>query len=163
MTRTVIGAGISMALLALTTACSGSSSASLSPAAPSTSALSARTFSSGATVATLDHGRSRDQADEHEGRGHGREAQIEGTIASIDAAHTSFVVGTMTVNVLATTVIRRGDTTLAFADLATGDRVHVKGAANGAAIDARQIKLQREEADDEDAAEAPDDGAADRD
>jgi len=150
MTRIVIGSGISVALLA-TTACSGTSpaspSASLSVAPPSTTAFHAQTFSKGATLSTLDHGhngRSTSESHDDHDRGNGREAQLEGVIASIDAAHTSFVVNGTTVNVLTTTVLRHGRTTLAFADLKVGDRVHVKGAANGKAVEAREVKLQNE-------------------
>jgi len=115
----------------------------LSPAAPSSSGLAARTFSTDALTA-LDHGRSGDE-DKHRGR----EAELEGAIVSIDAAAKTFVVRTTTVNVLETTIIRHGRTTLAFADLKAGDQVHVKGAANGAAIDAREIKVQHEDRDDD--------------
>ena len=153
MTRIVIGSAISLALVA-TAACSGTSSTSTSPAAPST-AFSAQSFSSGTTLSTLDHGHdggssgpgsttgpSTSGGSHGDDHGSGREAELEGAIVSIDAAHTSFVVRTTTVHVLTATVIRHGHTTLTFADLKAGDRVHVKGSANGAAIDAREVNVQ---------------------
>ena len=168
MTRFVIGPAISAALLAIT-ACSGTSptgpaspSASLSTASPATAAFSAQTFSSGVTSSTLDHGHGGNSGpgsdnnghDEHGDRGNGREEQLEGAIASIDAAHKSFVVRGTTVNVLPATIIRHGDTVLAFADLVVGARVHVKGAADGTAVAAREIKVQREDGEDADRGEA---------
>jgi len=167
MTRIVIGSAISLALVA-TTACSGSSSSSMSPAAPST-AFSAQTFSNGPALTTLDHdhggnsnsgpgnsntGPGNSNNGHNEDHGDRREAQLEGAIVSIDAAHTSFVVRTTTVNVLAATTIRHGHTMLAFADLKVGDQVHVKGATNGAAIDAREVNVQNEGLDDTDRGEA---------
>jgi hypothetical protein len=54
------------------------------------------------------------------------------------------VVRTTTVDVLAATAIRHGHTTLTFADLKVGDQVHVKGATNGTAIDAREVTVQND-------------------
>jgi hypothetical protein len=160
MTRIVIGSAISLALVA-TAACSGTSSTSASPAAPST-AFSAQTLSTGAALTTLDHdrggGNTTGPANDNNGRnddhGNGREAQLEGAIVSIDAAHKSFVVRSTTVNVLTATVIRHGHTMLTFADLKAGDQVHVKGATNGTAIDAREIKVQNEGGDANEGGEA---------
>ena len=163
MTRIVIGSALSLALVA-TAACSGSSSNTTSPAAPS-SAFSAQTFSTAPTLTTMDHGHDGGSSNSGPGNnnnnnghsedhGNGREAQLEGAIVSVDAAHTSFVVRTTTVNVVAATVIRHGDTTLKFADLKVGDQVHVKGATNGTAIDAREVNVQNEGADDTERNEA---------
>ena len=152
MTRFVIGSGISAALLA-TAACSGSSSTG--PSSPTASvattaaAFSAQTLSSGVTSSTLDHGHGGSNSGSNSGRnddrGHGREDQLEGTIASVDTAHKSFVVRGTTVNVLPETIIRHGHTLLTFADLVAGARVHVKGSADGAAVAAREITVQRED------------------
>ncbi len=146
MSRIVIGASLAVALAA-TVACGGSSpsspSATLSAAPPSTTVFAAQPLAAaGAQAAPLttlsSHGHS---GDEH---GHGRESQLEGAIVSIDTVHKTFVVGTTTVNVLDTTTIRHGHTTLTFADLKVGQQVHVKGAPNGAAIDARAIFVQND-------------------
>ena len=59
-----------------------------------------------------------------------------------------------TVNVLPETIIRHGHTMLTFADLVVGGRVHVKGSADGAAVTAREITVQREGGEDRDAGEA---------
>lgn len=158
MTRFVIGPAISAALLA-TAACSAtpsSPSASLTTASPATAAFSAQTFSSGVTSSTLDHGHGGNSGpgsdnsghDEHGDRGNGREAQLEGAIVSIDAAHKSFVVRATTVNVRPETIIRHGHTVLTFADLVVGAQVHVKGPADGTAVAAREIKVQREDGED---------------
>jgi hypothetical protein len=63
-------------------------------------------------------------------RGHAG-AEIEGLVTSVDAAGSSLVVsderlGSVTVHVTATTIIRHGQTPVALASIAAGNRVHVK-------------------------------------
>ena len=67
-------------------------------------------------------------------------AEVEGRVASI--AGSTLMVGTRTVNVTATTRIVHGDTALTMASIHVGDRIHVEGTVNGAAIDAAKIEVQ---------------------
>ena len=151
MTRIVIGAAAAVVLVS-TVACGGGS-ASLSPAAPSVGASAQRL--SATTVASTtqsDHGNRPNNAegDEH---GPSDKSEIEGRIASMDLLTHSIVVRGTTVHVLADTVIRHGHTTLTFNDLNVGTQVHVRGARNGTAVDARLIIVQDENGDeDEDGA-----------
>ena len=55
------------------------------------------------------------------------EAELEGIIDRINAAQKSLTVSGHTVVTNSDTRIRRGDETIAFADLKVGDRVHVRG------------------------------------
>ncbi len=59
---------------------------------------------------------------------HGRE--IEGLIAAINATARTLTVGDKTVSVPVSATIRHGNETVAFADLAVGQRVHVKATAD---------------------------------
>jgi hypothetical protein len=148
MTRFVIGTALSVTFM-MTAGCSGSS-----PSSPSSS-FQAQSFSAGgaSSIALSSHDHGSNGLEEH--HGNGREEQLEGAIASIDAAHKSFVVRGTTVSVLPETIIRHGHTSLTFADLVVGTRVHVKGSAgDGTAVTAREVKVQREDGDrDEDEAE----------
>ena len=164
MTRIVIGAALSTALLA-TAACSGSSPSAPS-ASPSATTFSAQTKSTSSTVSgsggvqstalsTHDH----EDNDGHgnisgDNNGRGHEDQLEGVIASIDAAHTSFMVRNITVTVAGTTVIRHGHTTLLFADLKVGDQVHVKGTQTGTTLAASEVNVQNDGEHDDNRAEA---------
>jgi hypothetical protein len=70
--------------------------------------------------------------------------ELEGQIASIDVAGQTMVVNGKTVSVPATATIRHGGTSVAFADLQVGQRVHVKGTAQGTQIVATEVILQNE-------------------
>ena len=72
----------------------------------------------------------------------GAEAQLEGTItAKSEAARTLDIRG-VTVKVPAGVPIRHGATSLTFANLHAGDRVHVKGAKDSAGVTASQVEVQ---------------------
>jgi hypothetical protein len=80
----------------------------------------------------------------------GAKAQVEGLIASVDATGITVAQqGKMSFQCLvsATTRIRKGNRTLALADLQVGNRVHVEGTGLGSAtgmcqVSAEEIKLQ---------------------
>jgi hypothetical protein len=67
------------------------------------------------------------------------EVSLTGAIASVNTAGLSLVVGTTTVSVPSTAMISRGRTSLAFADLAVGDRVSVRGTLSGQTIVADEV------------------------
>ena len=74
----------------------------------------------------------------------GDPVEIEGRIESLPPTQPAetLVVDGRTVTVSAETVIRQGDTARTFADLAIGQRVHVKGTLGAAAIAAAIITIQ---------------------
>ncbi len=104
--------------------------------APSSSAFAAQQMSGAqpGTLSTLDHS----------GKGHGAQSQIEGIITALDAIHHTVTVGADVVTVTPSTVIRHGQTSMTFADLAVGDRVHVKATSAGGAVTADEIMVQNE-------------------
>jgi hypothetical protein len=67
-------------------------------------------------------------------------AEVEGRVVTMGA--TTLTVGTKTVNVTPTTRIVHGDTVLTMSSIHVGDRIHVHGTMNGAAIDATTIDVQ---------------------
>jgi hypothetical protein len=72
------------------------------------------------------------------------EQELEGRIESLPPTQPAgmLIVSGRTVIPDASTVIKQGGTTRTFADLAVGQRVHVKGQADGAALAARIIEIQ---------------------
>ena len=72
-------------------------------------------------------------------------SEIEGTISAIVATPPSIVVNGSTVSVPSTAVIRHGQTTLAFAGLKIGDRVHVKASMSGTLLVATEVIVQNEQ------------------
>ncbi len=72
------------------------------------------------------------------------EEQIEGRIEALPPAVAAgtLVVAGRTIATDASTTIRQGDTVKSFADLAVGQRVHVKGQTSGATFLARLILIQ---------------------
>ena len=72
-------------------------------------------------------------------RSSGREEQLEGRIESLPP---SLTVAGRSVTTDGTTVIRKGDASVALADLKIGYRVHVKGTTNGSSLLATQIIVQ---------------------
>jgi len=70
--------------------------------------------------------------------------EIEGLIAAIDEIEQTIEVNGQVIQIGDTTLIRHGNQTFAFADLAVGDRVHVRGTldADTGLVVAREVKLQ---------------------
>ena len=80
-------------------------------------------------------------------------SEYEGVI--VNASATSLVMLTshkeeVTIAIDASTVIRKGNTTVAAADLKTGDRVHVKASVKDGTLTATQVVLQGSGSDDDD-------------
>jgi hypothetical protein len=67
---------------------------------------------------------------------------VNGLIDAIDAGARSVRVGTTTVVVPTSAIIRHGSRTLAFADLRVGDHIQVKGTRNGSAVTADEVKVE---------------------
>lgn len=85
----------------------------------------------------------------------GQTRELEGTIASIDEAkivvNNASTKSEVTALIDESTVIRKGNLTLAVTDLKAGDRVHVKTFTNAdGELVAREIKLQNSADDDDD-------------
>jgi hypothetical protein len=78
--------------------------------------------------------------------------EFQGRITAIDATAKTFQVSGMTVKVAATTTIRHGNKTVAFADLKVGDHVEVKGTKEGTTLTASEIKVEsdNDQGDDDD-------------
>src|SRR5947209_414092 len=70
--------------------------------------------------------------------------EIEGRIAEVNAAARTLLVGNTLVMVPAGTPIRHGETSVDFAQLRVGDRVHAHATTNGTAITATEVMLQTE-------------------
>jgi hypothetical protein len=101
-----------------------------------------------------------DGSGEDNERGHRPDTRVEvnGRITAIDAATHTLTVGTRQVSVPATAVIRHGSRTFAFADLAVGDHVEVKGTVTDAAVVASEVKVeQKRGVGDDDAEDGEDD------
>ncbi len=77
------------------------------------------------------------------------EEQIEGRIEALPPAVAAgtLVVAGRTITTDTSTIIRQGDATRSFADLAVGQRVHVKGQTSQAAFLARVIEIQNTQTD----------------
>jgi len=146
MTKLVLSTAV-CGFIAATAACSGSGSASISPAGPSSSGISAQQFAAGtSTVVALSHGEHNDIEDH---KGQQDKSELEGRITSIDTANKNFVVRSTTVHVPADAVIRHGHAALSFADLHVGDRVHVKGSQNGTTLVASLVIFQNDDNEDD--------------
>jgi len=155
MTRIVIGAVVA-AVAVSTVACSGGS-ASVSPASPSTTGVSAQRLATTTPVSAAQSDRANRQDDaEH---GSDDKSELEGRISSADPTTHLIVVRGTTVHVLADTVIRHGQTALTFNDLKTGTQVHVRGVRNGTVVDARLVIVQDGNDNDEDENGAQAEGA----
>ena len=70
--------------------------------------------------------------------------EVEGVITSINTGARTLVVNGRTISVPINAAIRHGDRGLAFTDLKVGQRVHVKGTADGSTVVASEVKLQDE-------------------
>lgn len=81
--------------------------------------------------------------DEGEGDGSQEKEEIEGIIGAIAVAPPSITVNSQVISVPAGTPIRHGSTSFTFADLAVGDRVHVKAHRIGAVLTAMEVNLQQ--------------------
>jgi hypothetical protein len=115
----------------------------VAPSAPAPAAFAAQSFASSPASApllsaagTLSFGRGAATGD------HGDGVELEGTVGALDVAARSLIVHGTTVTVAVTTVIRHGHTPVSLADLKVGDRIHVKGARNGAAVVASEISVE---------------------
>jgi hypothetical protein len=83
--------------------------------------------------------------DEREGADH--HGELEGRLASINAAAGTFVVRGVTVTVPAGTPVHHGSTAVALSALVVGERVHVKGTMTAAtAMTASDVEVQNEQA-----------------
>jgi hypothetical protein len=84
-----------------------------------------------------------DLADDSRGLrpGAGARNEIEGFVSGLDAAQTTFRIGSVTVQRTATTQIRKGT----LADLVNGAQVEVDGTRNGATLVAREISFKRDQ------------------
>lgn len=70
---------------------------------------------------------------------------LEGIVSAVNSGAQSFVVTGITVRVTAQTVIVHGSTSLQFADIKAGVRVHVKGSSDSSgAVTAARIELQND-------------------
>lgn len=77
-------------------------------------------------------------------RDKGKGVEANGRITTIDAAARTLLVGTRQVSVPVTATIRHGSRSLAFADLAVGDHVQVKGTLNATAVlVASEVKVEQ--------------------
>ena len=148
--------GFVISITVLSAACSDKVSSPLSPSAlspsfsPTTAGAAANgSVGSGVTAPVVGAG----PIDEPEppGDSHDEEAtkqEIEGLVEALPpAAPGTLVVAGRTVTTDATTMIRKGDATKIFADLAIGQRVHVKGRSDGTAILATLIEIQNTQTD----------------
>jgi hypothetical protein len=70
------------------------------------------------------------------------QAQMEGTVTSVNATARTIVVGGATISVPASAVIGRGEASLTFGKLTTGERVHVSGMFSGSTLIASEIMVQ---------------------
>jgi hypothetical protein len=68
--------------------------------------------------------------------------EIEGKLTEVNTGARTLRVGGTLINVPAGTPIRHGDTTIDFATLRVGDRVHVKGTTTTTGVTATEVKLQ---------------------
>ncbi len=78
--------------------------------------------------------------EEHDG--HDNRSELEGVISAIDPVAGTLTVNQTLVTVPAGTSIRHGSTTLTLADLAVGERVHVKGTRQGTGVVASEVEVQ---------------------
>jgi hypothetical protein len=76
-------------------------------------------------------------------------AEVEGTVAEVNAAAGTIRVGDTLISVPATATIRHGSTTMRLADVRVGDRVHIHGTKNGATVVAADVEVQNEHAGDD--------------
>ena len=78
--------------------------------------------------------------------GGGQTKELEGPITKISASsitvHNASTNSDVTAAITSSTVIRKGNTTLKWSDLKTGDRVHVKTTGSGDSLTATEIMLQ---------------------
>jgi hypothetical protein len=130
MVRTIVAVSLSCALLALgLAACQEKTTIlSSSPAAPSQAAGTPVTSSGSGTLMSTT---GPSQAG----------VRIAGTITSVDATSGTIVVHQTTITIPSSTVIRRGATDLAFADLQAGQGVEVLGTLSGSTLVATQIEV----------------------
>ncbi len=87
---------------------------------------------------------------EHHSSPDKNKGEFQGRITAVDATARTFQVSGMTVKVTATTTIRHGNKTVAFADLKVGDHVEVKGNKDGTILTASEIKVETDNDDDGD-------------
>jgi hypothetical protein len=80
----------------------------------------------------------------------GRGVEVNGRIDSIDAGARTLRVGSQSVLVPPSTIIRHGNRTFAFADLRAGDHIQAKGTRDGSTLVASEIKVETGGDDDED-------------
>jgi len=74
--------------------------------------------------------------------------EIEGHITAIDSGARTTTVGGSVIAVPAGTKIRRGDTTMTFADLKVGTEVEVETTMNGTTLTATEVKIDDDKDDD---------------
>jgi Domain of unknown function (DUF5666) len=75
-------------------------------------------------------------------------SELEGRVASLNAAARTLSVGDVTVSVPTTATIRHGDTTLTFAQIKIGDRIEVKGVRSGNTLNATEVKVETDHPED---------------
>jgi hypothetical protein len=75
----------------------------------------------------------------------GAQAQLEGTITDKSESARTLEVHGVTVKVPSDVPIRHGSKSMTFANLHTGDRVHVKGSKDGDTITATEVNVQKGE------------------
>jgi hypothetical protein len=93
---------------------------------------------------TLNGSNARLDRRENSGRGNdnGKGNDVNGRIDAVDAGARSVRVGTTTIVVPTSALIRHGSRTLAFADLRVGDHIQVKGTRNGSTVTATEVKVE---------------------
>jgi hypothetical protein len=133
MPKTVIQS-LAIVALALGIACSHDGPSS--PTAPSSASLTARAAEGNGrgpaapASASADHGASDNKS------------ELEGLLTNVDATAKTIAVDGTTVSVPPGTTIRHGGTMLTFADLAVGERVHVKASQSGGMTVASEVNVQ---------------------
>ena len=88
--------------------------------------------------------------DSRQSSGNGKGVEANGRIDSIDAGARTLRVGSQTVLVPASAIIRHGNRTFAFGDLRVGDHIQAKGTRDGSTLVASEIKVETGDDDDED-------------
>ena len=84
--------------------------------------------------------------DDEEHDGHDSRSELEGTISAIDPVAGTLTVRQTLVTVPAGTPIRHGSTTLTFAQLSVGERVHIKGTRQASGVVASEVNVQNMQA-----------------
>jgi len=97
---------------------------------------------------TLNGNRARLDSDRRSSSSNG--VLVNGPITGLNTGARSLQVGSQTVMVPTTAVIRHGNRTLQFTDLKMGDHIQVKGTRVGSTVTANEVKVEERDDDDRD-------------